>query len=73
MDSGEFRRLDLDYLTRLVLAPLVLMVVWRHSFDFCGGSRLDPDRYLDFHIELLLNGLRAKSAPEAASANDPKG
>jgi AcrR family transcriptional regulator len=73
MDSGEFRTLDRDYLTRLVLAPLVLMLVWRHSFDFCGGSQLDPDRYLDLHIQLLLNGLRASPAPEAAAETDSKG
>ena len=51
--------MDLDYVTRLVIAPLVLMTIWRHSFDFCDSHRLDPDAYIEHHIELLLNGLIA--------------
>jgi AcrR family transcriptional regulator len=72
MDSGEFRRLDMDYVTRLVVAPLVLMAIWRHSFDYCDSHRLDPDRYIEHHTQLLLGGLIAggrDSAPR--SANDP--
>jgi AcrR family transcriptional regulator len=73
MRSGEFRPIDLDYATRLLLAPLVLLVVWRHSFDFCGGSELAPEAYIEAHLDLVLNGLRADSAPTHAAANDPKG
>jgi AcrR family transcriptional regulator len=70
MDAAEFKCLDMDHVTRLVMAPLVLMLVWRHSFDFCDSQRLDPDRYIDDHIELLLNGLCANPAVRAAAAND---
>jgi hypothetical protein len=59
IDRGEFRPMNLDYVTRLVIAPLVLMTIWRHSFDFCDSHRLDPDAYIEHHIELLLNGLIA--------------
>ena len=67
MDRGEFRRLDLDYVTRLVIAPVVLMAVWRHSFDFCDSHRLDAQRYLDHHLDLVLNGLTRPR--EAANDN----
>jgi AcrR family transcriptional regulator len=73
MRSGEFRPLDLDYATRLVLAPLVLLVVWRHSFDFCGGSKLAPKAYIDAHLELVLNGLRGSPPHATPAANDAKG
>jgi AcrR family transcriptional regulator len=73
MRSGEFRPLDLDHATRLVLAPVVLLVVWRHSFDFCGGSKLAPEAYIDAHLELVLNGLRALPHDPAPAANDQKG
>lgn len=69
MDSGEFRRLDLDYVTRLVIAPVVLMAVWRHSFDFCDSHRLDAQRYIDHHVDLLLHGLARRDA----AANDSRG
>jgi hypothetical protein len=72
MDSGEFRRLDMDYVTRLVVAPLVLMAIWRHSFDYCDSHRLDPDRYIEHHAQLLLKGLVASDRGSAArAANDP--
>jgi AcrR family transcriptional regulator len=64
MRSGEFRRLEVDYATRLVIAPLVLLAIWRHSFDFCDSHRLDPQRYVDHHIQLLLNGL-VQDRPDA--------
>jgi hypothetical protein len=72
MRSGEFRPLDLDFATRLVLAPLMLLVVWRHSFDFCGGSKLAPEAYIDAHLELVLNGLR-RAPGTTLAANDAQG
>jgi AcrR family transcriptional regulator len=68
MASGEFRALNPEYATRLVLAPLVLMAIWRHSFDYCDSHRLEPDRYIGQHLDLLLNGViaAAPSRPVAA-------
>lgn len=57
LDRGELRGVDPEYATRLVFAPLVLQAIWRHSFDFCGGGRLDPDTYIDQHLDILLRGL----------------
>ena len=57
LDTGEFRTTDPEYVTRLVFAPLVLMVVWRYSFDFCGAGKLDPDAYIDQHLDIFLRGL----------------
>ncbi len=74
VDRGEFRCVDLDYVTRLVIAPLVLMTIWRHSFDFCDSHRLDPDAYIDQHVGLFLHGLVAGEPPGfPAAANDPRG
>jgi hypothetical protein len=56
-----------------VLAPLVLLVVWRHSFDFCGGSQLAPQAYINAHLELVLNGLRPAPPDTTLAANDAKG
>jgi len=59
MENGEFRRLDPELTGRLVFAPLVLMVIYRYSFDCCGGQSLDPDAYIEQHLDLLLRGLAA--------------
>lgn len=74
VERGEFRHVDLDCVRRLVIAPLVLMAIWRHSFDFCDSHRLDPDTYIDQHLELFLHGLVAGEPPGIpAAANDPHG
>jgi AcrR family transcriptional regulator len=72
MGTGEFRRMEPDYVTRLVIAPLVLLAIWRHSFDFCDSHRLDPQRYVDHHIDLLLNGLEQENGMLAPDPNEPK-
>jgi AcrR family transcriptional regulator len=57
IDSGEFIPVDVDYVMRLVIAPLWLLTVWRFSFDQCDSGKLDPVTYLDTHLELILRGL----------------
>jgi AcrR family transcriptional regulator len=57
VDRGELREVDCEYATRLVFAPLVLQVIWRYSFDFCGGGKLDADTYIEQHLDILLRGL----------------
>jgi len=58
MESGEFRRMDANYAMRMILAPLVYLLLWRHSFDFCDSKRVDPEAYLDQHLDMVVNGLR---------------
>jgi len=58
IEAGEFRDLPVDQVVRLMLAPLMLMAIWRYSFEFCDTARLDPDSYLSLHVDVLLNGLR---------------
>jgi AcrR family transcriptional regulator len=61
VDSGEFRALDAEYVARLVFAPLVLLLVWRYSFDFCSAGTLEPEKYIAQHLDILLRGLSAPS------------
>lgn len=57
IDSGEFLPVDVEYVMRLVIAPLWLLTVWRFSFDQCDNHKLDPVTYLDSHLDLILRGL----------------
>lgn len=53
----EFDEVDPEYGTRLLLAPLVFLLLWRHSFDICESQHLDPDKYLSTHLRIALHGL----------------
>ena len=59
VERGEFRPLDLQYGVHTVLAPILYLVVWKHSFGACiaQGSPLVPEAYLNAQIDILLHGL----------------
>ncbi len=56
---GEFRRVDTAVAWRVVLAPLILGILWKHSFQRFEGEP-QPDRYLRAHLDVLFNGLLAE-------------
>jgi len=58
--SGEFRRVDAQSAWRVVIAPLLLAIIWKHSFQAFEPEPLDLRRHLASHIDLLLNGLAAE-------------
>lgn len=64
--SGEFRGIDVDYAWRVVIAPMLLAIIWKHSFQSFEPEPMDFERHLEAHLDLLFNGL-------AASAQDEKG
>ncbi|MGP1684155.1 MAG: TetR/AcrR family transcriptional regulator, partial [Giesbergeria sp.] len=67
-DAGEFREVDADHLVHVALAPLVMLAVWRHSFACCEPEQLQPERYLDAYLDMLLHGLRKPQAQEKKHA-----
>ena len=65
MDSGEFGPLDLDYAVYAVLAPMIYITLARHSMGVCvpADSALEPERYLDSQLRILLGGLQRPPDP----------
>ncbi|MBW7901215.1 MAG: TetR/AcrR family transcriptional regulator [Rhodocyclaceae bacterium] len=59
--SGEFRPLDVESCIDVIIAPLLMLSIWRHSLCVCGED-IDPGRFLDTQFDILVNGLLA--APE---------
>ena len=68
IDSGEFRQLDLKYGVYSVLAPMMFLVMWKHSFGALqsGQSQLVPEDYIAAQVDTILRGLCVGSAPESA-------
>jgi AcrR family transcriptional regulator len=63
-DAGEFREIDVDHLVHVALAPLVMLAIWNHSFACCEKEQLQPQRYLDSYLDMLLHSLRKEQTPE---------
>jgi AcrR family transcriptional regulator len=59
VETGEFRPQDSDAVARLVVAPILLMAIWRTVFAPLGDEPFDPAPVLAAHVETLLHGLVA--------------
>ncbi len=64
VDSGEFRPLDLDYAVFSIIAPMIFIIMSKHSMGAClaSGRSMDPERYLASQIDILLGGMMASGA-----------
>lgn len=61
IDRGEFRPMDLDYAIYSVIAPMVFLILAKHSADVCvqNSVELDPKKYIATQLGNLLTGMRA--------------
>ncbi|MEP7099017.1 MAG: TetR/AcrR family transcriptional regulator [Burkholderiales bacterium] len=68
VDGGELRTVNLFETVHLLIFPMLMMCLHKHSN---GGpchlpmQELDPHRFIDTHIDTLVNGLRRPLAPAA--------
>ena len=70
IDSGEFRAVaDIDAVVRCLVAPLLLAMLWRHSFGRHEPGGFDPDALCQAQLQLLLDGLATR--PPAIAAPSP--
>ncbi len=63
---GEFRAIDTVNANRVICAPIINLMIWKHSFSACLKEPISPQQYLDCFIDLLLHGLLP--APSTAPA-----
>ncbi len=54
---GEFRQLDVETAIDVIIAPLLMLAIWRCSLCFCELEN-DTETYLETHFDLLVRGLR---------------
>jgi len=76
VDRGEFRVLDMDYALFSITAPMVFLIMMKHSLGACAPQDypLDPERYVTSQVETLLHGLcvRVEEKPEEKPENKPE-
>jgi AcrR family transcriptional regulator len=62
--SGEFRPMDLDYAVYNVVAPMIFLIMSKHSMGVCvpDGTPLDPQRYLAAQADAIIGGMCAREA-----------
>jgi AcrR family transcriptional regulator len=65
IDSGAFRRVDVDQAVRMILAPVLMAAIWKHSFQACESEGFPVEPYLETSIDIYLRGIAASPAGEA--------
>ncbi len=55
--------MDVESCIDVAIAPLLMLVIWRYSFCFCGND-IEPAVFLQTHVDLLVNGLRRKESAQ---------
>lgn len=71
MERGEFRAMDLDYAVYSVIAPLIFLILSRHSTGVCIPEHraLDPEKYIASQLSIVLQGLSLPSDTVSPSSN----
>jgi AcrR family transcriptional regulator len=64
MQSGEFRKLDPEYATRTLVAPVLMQLVWNDVFVLADDPPIDADTLINQHFEIFLNGILPRQNPE---------
>ncbi len=60
MARGEIRSVDVEIDARILIAPMIMMMIWKHSHGVCNIEPDKLDTYLEHYIELSLHSLLLK-------------
>lgn len=54
---GDFRPVDVGAMTQVLIAPMLMLVTWKHSVGPCDHGDLDPHAFLGNFLDMALHGL----------------
>jgi AcrR family transcriptional regulator len=70
VESGAFRKVDPELAAKSIIAPLLLSVIWRHTFARHDTKLFEPAALIRQHRDILLRGL---ANPASGNARRRKG
>jgi len=51
-------KMEINYALRIAIAPIVLMLIWKHSLQPYERKALAVERYLETYLDILFDGIR---------------
>ncbi len=67
VESGELRPIDVPSAVHSLVFPMVMLCLHKHSLGACTPLHdLDPHRFIQAHIDLMLSGMLAPAQATAA-------
>jgi AcrR family transcriptional regulator len=55
--QGEFRRLPVEHVVRIVIAPMLMSAIWRVTFAQFDETPYDYQGLIETHLDILFKGL----------------
>src|SRR3954462_13160481 len=70
IDRGEFQPVDVDYAVFGIIAPMIFLIMMKHSLGACAPQdyQIDPERYVETQMDMLLQGLCVRGGDRKAAA-----
>ena len=62
MAAGEFRRMPVEHVIRLCIAPVLLAAIWHATFAQFDPAPYDYKGLIDTHLDVLFRGLEPQGA-----------
>ncbi len=63
IQRGEFRDLDVHTTALVMVSPMLMASLWRHSFAHCAPDYADAQAFFDTALDFLLRGLARETSP----------
>jgi AcrR family transcriptional regulator len=57
IERGEFRPIATVHAKNVIVAPIIMLMMWKHSFGAAQAEPISAEEYLKCFIDLLLRGL----------------
>jgi AcrR family transcriptional regulator len=57
VERGEFRPMNVTVMTQVLVAPMLMLITWKHSVGPCERAELDPGSFLQTFLDMALYGL----------------
>lgn len=61
IDSGEFRKVDVESVVHSLVLPMVMVCAHKHALGACSLHQIDGHRFIADHVALVVRGLLAHS------------
>ena len=64
VQSGEFREMNLEQAVHIIVAPMIFLMMWKHSMGACAASAkiVDPEQFIHMQVDVLLHGMTANTS-----------
>ena len=62
IDRGEFKAVDAAVVPPVLVAPILVLAIWKNVFEPHATRGIDPEKFFTAYTEIMFDGLAAPNA-----------